>query len=144
MSNDEKEHMPEYSAQESNINDFIILRATQLGLKQIDLVNETGIKPSKMSKFFNRRLEPNMEDLEKLTKPLKVSKEVLWIIAGVMLPPNKESAIVDELKSLEKLLSEHSKNEIAEGLNIDIKLNADEKRFIQEYIEFVKYKRQGS
>ena len=51
MSNDEKEHMPEYSAQESNINDFIILRATQLGLKQIDLVNETGIKLSKMSKL---------------------------------------------------------------------------------------------
>ena len=143
MSNDEKEHMPEYSAQESNINDFIILRATQLGLKQIDLVNETGIKPSKMSKFFNRRLEPNMEDMEKLAKPLKVSKEVLWVIAGAMLPPSKESDIIDELKSLEKLLGEHAKNETTDGLNIDVKLTADEKRFIQEYIEFVKYKRQG-
>ena len=82
-----------------------------------------------------------MEDMEKLTKPLKVSKEVLWIIAGAMLPPSKESAIIGELKSLEKLLGEHSKNEIAE---IDIKLTADEMWFIQEYMEFVKYKRRGS
>ena len=51
MSNYEKEKLPEYAAQGSNINDFIIFRAAQLGLKQIDLVNETGIKLSKMSKL---------------------------------------------------------------------------------------------
>mgnify|MGYP000898979100 FL=1 len=143
MSHNKKEPFPGYSEQGSNINDFIIFRTTQLGLKQIDLINGTGIKPSKLSKLFNKRLEPNMEDMEKLAKPLKVSKEVLWVIAGAMLPPSKESDIIDELKSLEKLLGEHAKNETTDGLNIDVKLTADEKRFIQEYIEFVKYKRQG-
>lgn len=95
-----------------------------------------------MSRFFNKKEIPNKEHLRKIAKPLKISKETLWIISGDMLPPSKESEIIDELKSLEKLLSKLSKDEMEEDLGIDIKLNSSEKQFIQEYMEFVKYKRQ--
>jgi len=61
-----------------------------------------------------------------------------------MLPPNDESKIIDELKSLEEILTRLDKNEIKEELNIDVKLTASEKQFIQEYIEFIKYKRNKS
>lgn len=59
-----------------------------------------------------------------------------------MLPPNAESAIIDELKSLVEQLSKLSKNQMKEDLGIDIQLNASEKQFIQEHIEYVKYKLQ--
>ena len=124
------------------VNDLIIFLANKYGLTQKDLVMKTEIHKSQMSRFFNKREVPAKQQLEKLAKPLKVSRETLWILSGDMLPPSKESAIIDELKSLEKLLSELSRNEIKEDLNIDIKLNASEKQFIQEYIEFIKYKRQ--
>ena len=87
-----------------------------------------------MSRFFNKREVPAKQQLEKLAKPLKVSKETLWILAGDMLPPSKESAIIDELKSLEESLRKLSKDEMKEDLGIDIKLNANERQFIQEYI----------
>ncbi|MFY9177102.1 MAG: helix-turn-helix transcriptional regulator [Caldicoprobacterales bacterium] len=131
-----------YMNREFGINEVIILLANHLNLTQKDLVEATGIDKSKMSRFFNKKEIPNKEHLRKIAKPLKISEETLWIISGDMLPPNAESAIIDELKSLEKLLNKLSKDEMKEDLGIDIKLSASEKQFIQEYIEFVKYKRQ--
>ncbi|NLI60783.1 MAG: helix-turn-helix transcriptional regulator [Clostridiales bacterium] len=124
------------------VNNLILFLSNKYGLTQKDLVMETGIHKSQMSRFFNKREVPAKQQLEKLAKPLKVSKETLWILAGDMLPPSKESAIIDELKSLEESLRKLSKDEMKEDLGIDIKLNANERQFIQEYIEFIKYKRQ--
>lgn len=133
-----------YINMEYGINEVLILLAKHLKLTQKDLVESTGIDKSKMSRFFNKKEIPNKNHLQKLAKPLKVSKETLWIISGDMLPPNMESKIIDELKSLKKILAQLNKNEFKEELNIDIKLTANEKRFIKEYIEFIKFKRNNS
>ena len=61
-----------------------------------------------------------------------------------MLPPSMESKIIDELKSLEEILSQLNRNEIKEEFNIDIKLTASEKQFIKEYIDFIKFKRNNN
>lgn len=126
------------------INDIIIAKAKKLNLRQIDLINETGIGSSKMSKFFNKNLVPTMEDLEKLAVPLQVSKETLWVIGGYMLPPSKESQVVSELKKLNNLLKsiheeiENQKPFYEKETNLTIK----EREFIEEYIEFVQYKKE--
>lgn len=133
-----------YINMEYGINEVLVLLAKHLKLTQKDLVESTGIDKSKMSRFFNKKEIPNKNHLQKLAKPLKVSKETLWIISGDMLPPNMESKIIDELKSLKKILAQLNKNEFKEELNIDIKLTANEKRFIKEYIEFIKFKRNNS
>ncbi|HEY8362614.1 MAG TPA: helix-turn-helix transcriptional regulator [Tissierellaceae bacterium] len=140
----EEELKNKYINRKYAVNEVIILLAKHLNLTQKDLVEATGIDKSKMSRFFNKKEIPNKEHLEKLSIPLKISKETLWIISGDMLPPNDESKIIDELKSLEEILTRLDKNEIKEELNIDVKLTASEKQFIQEYIEFIKYKRNKS
>lgn len=126
------------------INDVIILLANKYGYTQKDLVEQTGIHKSQMSRFFNKKEVPTKDLLARLAEPLKVSKETLWIISGDMLPPSKESKIVDELKSLEEILSQLNRNEIKEEFNIDIKLTASEKQFIKEYIDFIKFKRNNN
>lgn len=126
------------------VNELIILLANRYGYTQKNLVEQTGIHKSQMSRFFNKKEVPTKDQLAKLADPLKVSKETLWIIAGYMLPPSKESQIIDELKSLQKILNEIVGDKTREGLNIDVKLTATERQFIQEYIEFIKFKRRNS
>lgn len=127
-----------------DVNELIIVLANKYGYTQKNLVEQTGIHKSQMSRFFNKKEVPTKEQLAKLAGPLKVSKETLWIISGDMLPPSKESQIIEELKSLQKILKGLSKNEFKEELDIDVKLTASERQFIQEYIEFVKFKRKNN
>ena len=126
-----------------SINEVIINRSMQLGLKQIDLINQTGIKTSKMSKIFNKKLKPSFDDLEKLSTPLKLSKETLWIVCNYMLPTEKESQVQKEIIELKQVIKELNKKDtnITQYLQTNIKLAAKEIEFIEEYLEFVKYKR---
>lgn len=127
-----------------SINELIIILANKYGYTQKNLVEQTGIHKSQMSRFFNKKEIPTKEQLAKFAEPLKVSKETLWIIAGYMLPPSKESQVINELKSLQMILSEVVRDKTKEELNIDVKLTATERQFIQEYIEFIKFRRRNS
>lgn len=126
------------------VNDIVILKSKELNLRQIDLINETGIQSSKMSKIFNKNLKPTIEDLEKLSIPLQMSKETLWVIAGYMLPPAQDSQVATELKNLGALLEAIHREEKAKEpfYERDTSLTAKEREFIEEYIEFVQYRKE--
>lgn len=125
-------------------NDIIVKRAKDLNLTQKDLVEYTGLHKSQMSRIFNKKDIPTKEQLEKLSKPLRISKEALWLIGGYMLPPAQDSQVATELKNLGALLEAIHREEKAKEpfYERDTSLTAKEREFIEEYIEFVQYRKE--
>lgn len=124
-------------------NDIIVHLANNLNLTQKDLVEYTGLHKSQMSRIFNKKDIPTKEQLEKLSIPLKVSKETLWVIGGYMLPPSEDSEVATELKNLNTLLKSIYKERKSKQPFYEkhTNLTAKEKEFIEEYIEFVHYRK---
>lgn len=68
------------------------------------------------------------------------------------MPPKNQKRIIDELETIKKELNKYTENiklqEKLEDANLkkymheEIKLNKKEKEFIQEYMEFIKYRRE--
>ena len=142
MSINENDLKNKYSNNRHTINDVIIFLSNSLKLSQKELVESTGIDKSKMSRFFNKKEIPNKDHLEKLALPLKVSKETLWIISGDMLPPDMESTITKEILNIEKIIT-RQKNALEEDLGINIDFTTKEKQLLQEFIGYLKYRRQN-
>lgn len=125
-------------------NDVIVYLADQLKLTQKDLVEQTGLHKSQMSRIFNKKEIPTKEQLERLSVPLKISKELLWLIGGYILPESKEGPLISELKTLNKQLKsihEEIKNRQT-SYEMDSNLTTKEKEFIKEYIEFTQYRKE--
>lgn len=142
MKNIEDELRSKYANNRHIINDVIILLSNSLKLSQKELVNSTGIDKSKMSRFFNKKEIPNKDHLEKLALPLKVSKETLWIISGDMLPPEMEFTIIKEIHSIRNIIT--MQNDVLKNkLGIDMDLTTKEKELLQEFINYLRYRRQN-
>ncbi|MDD3840978.1 MAG: helix-turn-helix transcriptional regulator [Clostridia bacterium] len=153
MGNNERKHLEKYNKSDKfAVNEFIVFRTNQLNLRQADLANTTNIDKAIISKYFNKKRIPTDKDLRKLSKPLKVSEEVLLMLGGYIMPPKNQKRIIDELETIKKELNKYTENiklqEKLEDANLkkymheEIKLNKKEKEFIQEYMEFIKYRRE--
>ncbi|WP_027855570.1 XRE family transcriptional regulator [Marinobacterium litorale] len=66
------------------ISDRIRRRMNELGLKAVDIVNRTGLTKGTVSQWVNGRTNPSGENLQKLCRVLKCSRE--WILFGVGHP----------------------------------------------------------
>lgn len=60
----------------------------EVGKKQIDLANETGLSHSTISRYLSGQVEPRQEAIIKLAKALNVSEWWLW---GYNVPMTRSS-----------------------------------------------------
>lgn len=111
-----------------------LLHAMNLkGLKQVDLVNSTGIAKATMSGYMKGEFEPKQKNLHLISKSLKVNPS--WLM-GFDVPMEIENS--KELKSVEDL-DFSGINRIAAHFEGD-KFSEDDLTEIQNFINYVKQK----
>jgi len=111
-----------------------LLHAMNLkGLKQVDLVNSTGIAKATMSGYMKGEFEPKQKNLHLISKSLKVNPS--WLM-GFDVPMEIENS--KELKSVEDL-DFSGINRIAAHFEGD-EFSEDDLNEIQNFINYVKQK----
>lgn len=111
-----------------------LLHAMNLkGLKQVDLVNSTGIAKATMSGYMKGEFEPKQKNLHLISKSLKVNPS--WLM-GFDIPMEIENS--KELKSVEDL-DFSGINRIAAHFEGD-EFSEDDLTEIQNFINYVKQK----
>nr|DAW47082.1 MAG TPA: bifunctional HTH-domain containing protein/aminotransferase [Caudoviricetes sp.] len=111
-----------------------LLHAMNLkGLKQVDLVNSTGIAKATMSGYMKGEFEPKQKNLHLISKSLKVNPS--WLM-GFDVPMEIENP--KELKSVEDL-DFSGINRIAAHFEGD-EFSEDDLTEIQNFINYVKQK----
>ncbi|WP_455058976.1 hypothetical protein [Parvimonas micra] len=111
-----------------------LLHAMNLkGLKQVDLVNSTGIAKATMSGYMKGEFEPKQKNLHLISKSLKVNPS--WLM-GFDVPMEIENS--KELKSVEDL-DFSGINRIAAHFEGD-EFSEDDLTEIQNFINYVKQK----
>ena len=111
-----------------------LLHAMNLkGLKQVDLVNSTGIAKATMSGSMKGEFEPKQKNLHLISKSLKVNPS--WLM-GFDVPMEIENS--KELKSVEDL-DFSGINRIAAHFEGD-EFSEDDLTEIQNFINYVKQK----
>ncbi len=111
-----------------------LLHAMNLkGLKQVDLVNSTGIAKATMSGYMKGEFEPKQKNLHLISKSLKVNPS--WLM-GFDVPMEIENS--KELKSVEDL-DFSGINRIAAHFEGD-EFSEDDLNGIQNFINYVKQK----
>ena len=103
------------------------------GLKQVDLVNSTGIAKATMSGYMKGEFEPKQKNLNLISKSLKVNPS--WLM-GFDVPMEIENS--KELKSVEDL-DFSGINRIAAHFEGD-EFSEDDLTEIQNFINYVKQK----
>lgn len=108
-----------------------LLHAMNLkGLKQVDLVNSTGIAKATMSGYMKGEFEPKQKNLHLISKSLKVNPS--WLMGfdvPMEIENSKELKSVEDLDftGIERIAAEHK------GENF----TQEELKFIQDTINFV-------
>lgn len=111
-----------------------LLHAMNLkGLKQVDLVNSTGIAKATMSGYMKGEFEPKQKNLHLISKSLKVNPS--WLM-GFDVPMEIENS--KELKSVEDL-DFSGINRIAAHFEGE-EFSEDDLTEIQNFINYVKQK----
>lgn len=114
-----------------------LLHAMNLkGLKQVDLVNSTGIAKATMSGYMKGEFEPKQKNLHLISKSLKVNPS--WLMGfdvPMEIENSKELKSVEDLDftGIERIAAEHK------GENF----TQEELKFIQDTINFVVAKKRN-
>lgn len=101
------------------------------GKKQIDLVNETGLNKSTISRYLRGEYEPKQDAIYKLSIALDCSEMWLW---GYDVPKERPA----EQKEIEKKAAFHARilqdAELLDALKIYYELSATQKKVILDLI----------
>lgn len=112
---------------ENRIGEALRLR----GLKQVELVEKTGLTKSAINNWINQRWQPKQRPLMKIAKALDVSE--MWL-AGYDVPMERPAA-QKKSDELTQLIIEIKENEDLQHLFTSIShLNADQRKTIESMV----------